>query len=184
MPAATTKPFEQSGAAAVPAGTGARADADARATIERFVRALGGTVDDVDLPDGFKHAADIQRTILCAAMTSVAADEYRRGADLMSEKLRGPIEHGQSLSAVASSSSIGRTTASRSSTRPESGWRSGQGSADRWPTARPTTASCWLRIRCQASPPPAPTALDLVAAVPRSTAHTVSPPTRTETSIS
>jgi Asp-tRNA(Asn)/Glu-tRNA(Gln) amidotransferase A subunit family amidase len=72
-----------------------RADADARAVFEEFRASLGARARDVELPPILAEAAALHRQILEPDLAVAFADEYARGADVLSPVLRTMIERGQ-----------------------------------------------------------------------------------------
>lgn len=73
---------------------------DTKAAFEELVTHLGDRVSEVELPATFKDAHVAQQTIMAAEMAINLAGDYARGRDRMTDKLRGFIEHGRSVSAV------------------------------------------------------------------------------------
>jgi len=78
-----------------------QADADAQDAVQELADFLGEHVREVDLPDAFQHAVEWHATIMEADIARSYAQLYERGADQMSESLRGQIERGQKITAVA-----------------------------------------------------------------------------------
>ena len=78
-----------------------QADADAQEAIEELAGFLGDHVREATLPDAFDHAVDWHATIMEADIARNYAALYERGADKMSESLRGQIERGRKTTAVA-----------------------------------------------------------------------------------
>jgi Asp-tRNA(Asn)/Glu-tRNA(Gln) amidotransferase A subunit family amidase len=73
---------------------------DTREAFAELADFLGGSCDEIALPPPFESAHDIHRTIMCADFAKNFAGYYRRGADKLSDSLRGMIEEGQRTLAV------------------------------------------------------------------------------------
>lgn len=74
-----------------------RADADTREAFAGLVRRLGEGVVEVDLPEIFRDAVDIHRTIMEADLAASYADEYARGRERLSAVLREMLERGRAV---------------------------------------------------------------------------------------
>jgi Asp-tRNA(Asn)/Glu-tRNA(Gln) amidotransferase A subunit family amidase len=79
----------------VPSPVWGEAEAETRAAFEELVEALGERVERLDLPGAFANALDWHRTILEADVAVSLAEEYERGADHLSLRLREIIERGR-----------------------------------------------------------------------------------------
>lgn len=77
------------------------ADADARDAIEELAGFLGDHVREVALPKAFEHAIAWHATVMEADIARSYAPLYERGADQLSDTLRGQIERGREITAVA-----------------------------------------------------------------------------------
>jgi len=77
-----------------------RASDDCKEAFAELADALGARCDEVNLPSPFEGAYEIHRTIMQADLAKNFAPYYRRGADKLSDILRGMIEEGQSTLAV------------------------------------------------------------------------------------
>lgn len=77
-----------------------QADDTCRAAFEELVAALGARVEEVALPSAFDRAHDFHRTIMEADFARSFHDLYERGADRLSEVIRGQIERGRAVLAV------------------------------------------------------------------------------------
>ncbi len=78
-----------------------RAEDDARAAIEELADFLGDRVHEAELPPAFEHAIEWHGTIMEADIARSYRDLYERGKDRLSETLRGQIERGFGITAVA-----------------------------------------------------------------------------------
>ena len=77
-----------------------QADDDLKEAFAELAEALGPRVTEVELPDAFKAAHGLHRLIMGVDVAQSFAAEYARGADQLSERLRGIIEDGQRALAV------------------------------------------------------------------------------------
>jgi Asp-tRNA(Asn)/Glu-tRNA(Gln) amidotransferase A subunit family amidase len=77
-----------------------RADAMTQEAFAELVDAIGGQVEEFNLPAQFKDAWDWHRTIMEADIARNYAAEYDKAADKLSESLRGQIERGRRVTAV------------------------------------------------------------------------------------
>lgn len=77
-----------------------QADPDAQAAIGELVDFLGDRVQEVPLPSAFDQAIGWHGTIMEADIARSYAPLYERGADKLSESLRGQIERGRKITAV------------------------------------------------------------------------------------
>src|SRR5436190_3072124 len=75
-----------------------KADGETRAAFEELASALGGAIEDVDLPQSFAEAWEIHRTIMATEMTHNLAPYLARGEP--SEALRKLVAHGRGVAAV------------------------------------------------------------------------------------
>ena len=75
-----------------------KADGETRAAFEELASALGGAIEDVDLPQSFAEAWEIHRTIMATEMTHNLAPYLARGEP--SEALRKIVAHGRGVAAV------------------------------------------------------------------------------------
>jgi len=85
-----------------------QADDDAKEAIGELVDFLGDTVEEVALPSAFEQAVDWHGTIMEADIARSFGPLYERGADKMSESLRGQIERGLKITAVAYNDAISK----------------------------------------------------------------------------
>ncbi|UCH75203.1 MAG: amidase [Rhodospirillales bacterium] len=85
-----------------------QADAHAHEAIEELAGFLGDHVREAVLPEAFAHAIDWHGTIMEADIARNYAALYERGADKMSESLRGQIERGRKTTAVAYNEALSR----------------------------------------------------------------------------
>lgn len=76
------------------------ADADAQEAIQELAEFLGDHVQEVSLPDAFEHAIAWHGAIMEADIARNYAPLYERGADKLSDSLRGQVERGQTITAV------------------------------------------------------------------------------------
>lgn len=76
------------------------ADADAQEAIQELAEFLGDHVQEVSLPAAFEHAIGWHGTIMEADIARNYAKLYDRGADKLSDSLRGQIERGRTITAV------------------------------------------------------------------------------------
>ncbi|MGH7422615.1 MAG: amidase, partial [Candidatus Methylomirabilales bacterium] len=74
-----------------------QAEKDARKAFAGLVERLGERVKEVPLPDLFKDAIAVHRTIMEADLARSFAPEYERGKDVLSLTLREMIERGQKV---------------------------------------------------------------------------------------
>jgi len=77
-----------------------RASADCQAAFDELAGVLGAACDEVKLPGPFDGAHAVHRTIMLADFAKYFSGYYRRGADRLSDSLRGMIEEGQGTLAV------------------------------------------------------------------------------------
>ena len=77
-----------------------RAEPDTREGFAELVGALGDDCDEVGLPEPFDAAVGDHRTLMVADLATNLASFYARGADRISDTLRGMIEDGQKVLAV------------------------------------------------------------------------------------
>ncbi len=77
------------------------ADADAQEAIQELADFLGEHVREVVLPDAFEHAVGWHGTVMEADIARNYDQFYERGIDKLSESLRGQIERGRKITAVA-----------------------------------------------------------------------------------
>lgn len=77
-----------------------KADVDARGAIEELVEFLGDAVQEVSLPAAFDHAIGWHNIVMEADIARSFAPLYDRGADKLSDSLRGQIERGRTVTAV------------------------------------------------------------------------------------
>lgn len=76
------------------------ADTDAQEAIQELADFLGDHVQEVALPDAFEHAIGWHGAIMEADIARNYAPLYERGADKLSDSLRGQIERGRTITAV------------------------------------------------------------------------------------
>ena len=77
-----------------------RASEDCKQAFAELADVLGSRCDEIALPAPFGGAHEIHRTIMQADLAKNFNAYYRRGADRLSETLRGMIEEGQGTLAV------------------------------------------------------------------------------------
>jgi Asp-tRNA(Asn)/Glu-tRNA(Gln) amidotransferase A subunit family amidase len=77
-----------------------RAEPDARARLEAFAASLGDRVTEVTLPPEFDAMAETHRTLMEVGIARSLRADHARGADQMSDVLRGIIERGAAARAV------------------------------------------------------------------------------------
>src|SRR5215831_5035878 len=75
-----------------------KADGETKAAFEELASALGGAIEDVDLPQSFAQAWEIHRTIMATEMAHNLAPYLARGEP--SEALRKLVAHGRGVAAV------------------------------------------------------------------------------------
>src|SRR5215468_4471909 len=75
-----------------------KADGEAKAAFEELASALGGAIEDVDLPQSFAQAWEVHRTIMAADMAHNLGPLVARGEP--SEALRKLVAHGRGVAAV------------------------------------------------------------------------------------
>jgi len=75
-----------------------KADGETKAAFEELASALGGAIEDVDLPQSFAEAWEIHRTIMATEMAHNLAPYLARGEP--SEALRKLVAHGRGVAAV------------------------------------------------------------------------------------
>lgn len=85
-----------------------QADDDAREAIGELVDFLGDSVEEVELPRAFEQAVDWHGIIMEADIARSFGPLYERGADKLSESLRGQIERGRKITAVAYNDAISK----------------------------------------------------------------------------
>lgn len=74
-----------------------RADADTREAFAGLVERLGKGIVEVELPETFRDAVEIHRTIMEADLAESYREEYARGREVLSPVLREMIERGQAV---------------------------------------------------------------------------------------
>ena len=77
-----------------------RLDDDARGAFDELAQALGEHAQPFELPAAAAQAIDWHRTIFEADLAASFESEYERGADRLSDALRGQIERGRRVTAV------------------------------------------------------------------------------------
>jgi len=77
-----------------------QAEADAQAAIQELAEFLGSDVQEATLPEAFEHAIAWHGTIMEADIARSFGPLYDRGADKLSESLRGQIERGRTIKAT------------------------------------------------------------------------------------
>jgi len=77
-----------------------QADAETHEAFGEFVDFLGGDCEEVELPAPFGGAIDTLTTIMNADLATSLGGYYRRGADRISDVLKGMIESGRKTLAV------------------------------------------------------------------------------------
>lgn len=77
-----------------------RAEAEAQDAFAELADFLGDDCDELDLPEPFKHAVELHRTIMCADLAKSFAGYYDRGKYKLTDTLRAMIEEGQKTLAV------------------------------------------------------------------------------------
>ncbi len=81
---------------------------DAQAAFGELVDLLSGRVAPFDLPATAAAALDWHRTVMEAEIADSFSDEYERGGDRLSASLRGQIERGRAVTAVAYRQALAR----------------------------------------------------------------------------
>ena len=84
------------------------ASADTQEAFAELVEALGEHVTEVTLPEPFKDAIALHRTIMESDLALSFAPEYENGADQLSEVLRAMIERGRTYLALDYNRAVGR----------------------------------------------------------------------------
>ncbi len=74
---------------------------DAQAAFAQLLQRLGPRAVELDLPPVASQVLEWHRTLMECDLADSFDEEYRRGADLLSESLRGQIERGRAVSAAA-----------------------------------------------------------------------------------
>lgn len=77
-----------------------KADAEARAALEGFVKKLGDRAAVVDLPDWFAPAWDAQHTVMAADMAHVHGAPVDANPEKASEPLRAMVAEGRTIPAI------------------------------------------------------------------------------------
>ena len=85
-----------------------RADADTREAFGELAEALGKRVFEVELPELARAALDVHRTIMEAEMAANLSAEYDRGRERLSDSLRGQLERGRAVTALAYQEALAR----------------------------------------------------------------------------
>ena len=85
-----------------------RVEADARAAFDELAGFLGGHAQPFDLPESARLAIDWHRTVMEADLAGSFELEYERGREQLSASLRGQIERGRQVSAVAYRQAVAR----------------------------------------------------------------------------
>lgn len=88
-----------------------RMAADAQAAFDELVDMLAGRVAPFNLPDTAADAIDWHRTVMEADIAGSFDMEYERGGEQLSASLRGQIERGRTVSAVAYRQALARVPA-------------------------------------------------------------------------
>ena len=78
-----------------------RAEPDAAAGFAELAGALGERVDSVELPEPFGEALALHNTLVVASFARSFDGFYSRGRDQLSARMRGMIEEGRTVTAVA-----------------------------------------------------------------------------------
>lgn len=84
------------------------ASADTQEAFAELVETLGEHVTEVTLPEPFADAIALHRTIMESDLALNFAPEYERGAEQLSEVLRGMLERGRSYLALDYNRAVGR----------------------------------------------------------------------------
>jgi Asp-tRNA(Asn)/Glu-tRNA(Gln) amidotransferase A subunit family amidase len=87
-----------------------QADGETQEAFGELAEALGEAVTELALPESFAHIHTMHKTVMEAEIARNYHRDYERGADRMSDSLRGQIERGREVRAVdhiRSSESIG-----------------------------------------------------------------------------
>jgi len=84
------------------------AEADAQEAIKELADFLGDHVQEVVLPAAFANVVDWHGTVMEADIARNYAGLYERGKDKLSASLRGQIERGQKITAVAYSDAMAK----------------------------------------------------------------------------
>jgi len=77
-----------------------QADMDTQKAFARLVARLGGIVVEIELPEMFRDAVALHRTIMEADLAGSYEREYAQGKERLSPILREMIERGQKVPAV------------------------------------------------------------------------------------
>ena len=85
-----------------------RVDADAQAAFGELVELLAGRIAPFALPDSAAEAIDWHRTVMEADIAGSFDAEYQRGHEQLSDSLRGQIERGRIIAAVAYRQALAR----------------------------------------------------------------------------
>jgi Asp-tRNA(Asn)/Glu-tRNA(Gln) amidotransferase A subunit family amidase len=92
---ATSEPPLQPKLAFVASPQWDKAEAETQAAFGELVDALGDRIEHLELPAPFAHGVDWHRTIMEVDLAVCLNEEYERGRDKLSEKLREMIENGR-----------------------------------------------------------------------------------------
>ena len=91
-----------------------QADSETQEAFGELAQALGEAVTEIALPESFAHIHTMHKTVMEAEIARNYHRDYERGADQMSDSLRGQIERGREVRAVdyiRSTESIGALAA-------------------------------------------------------------------------
>jgi Asp-tRNA(Asn)/Glu-tRNA(Gln) amidotransferase A subunit family amidase len=77
-----------------------RADETTRTAVEGFAKWVGDLIDEVDLPDAFDKAADIQSIIMSAGIADACREDYVHAKEQMNDVLLGIVETGRKIPAT------------------------------------------------------------------------------------
>jgi len=95
-----------------------QAEDDLKAAFAELAEALGPRITEVNLPEAFAAAHGLHGLIMSVDLARSFAAEYARGADQLSERLRGIIEDGQRALAIDYTRALGLVPALRDSLEP------------------------------------------------------------------
>lgn len=87
-----------------------KAEATTQEAFAELVDAIGGQVEEFNLPAQFKDAWDWHRLVMEADLARNYAAEYDKAADRLSESLRGQIERGRRVTAVDYNNALEKIT--------------------------------------------------------------------------
>jgi Asp-tRNA(Asn)/Glu-tRNA(Gln) amidotransferase A subunit family amidase len=95
-----------------------KADPATQAAFEALAERLGSQVEAVTLPPPFDEVVAAQQAVMEADLAKSFAIEYTEGKDQLSDTLRGQIERGQKVTAVAYNAAVGLIGAANAALQP------------------------------------------------------------------